>query len=784
MATDSPAVCRAVEEVFGPATFNDDLSALLLLQPDRQSNQVGVAVGSAIVAHTKACLPGDIRTPAYNWLVDEGSCRSLFYPGYAYDPNEDVAVQTLGGDQTLWQPLSVAVLSQLAYLVASKLSRMLRIGEIESDLAALNGQIAGGLAACYAGALSRALPTFGRLVARLGGQSAALALYDRALTGEPWIAMLNEQLRNGTLADPEWFFFHHWIKLAALQCPAERIDAVINLLAARLIDLPASARSDRWRGYQVWYSLGGVRYDQFREAEARLLASATLEQTHYGTGATHFIKMPEWYANTFCQSEGKKYYAQPSSCFSAGAQVRMADGALRPISAVRVGDLVATPQGGRRVAVVVGVPRFGQPMYAIAGHSFLLTPTHPLRCAPTPGGPRAACVEPRRAGMILPTLQRLGLAALDAATTLLTYTPDGPAPFRTEGLARFDPETDEKAQALVYDLILQPDEQGLPDYYVGDAQRQFLASSEMPVFVEAPLATQVVLAAMGAVEELFAGAGAAPQAEGQPWFLLCTALLGDLIPSAAALAQSSTVAVTSPDAPLSALVDAHLRLLRDPEDQNRYHRLSGELFAMLLAAHGEELEATIDLGWRHMPAPDAPTDGWLALSLLSVNVDAHRPLPAENGLAVTAALANLPAQTVHGQPHSGNTPFTHHLHEVIYLDPAALSVEGPTIPIEFRIQAADGAAPLSAAGRLLWPLQVPYQYAQAPIQDTAGDGCGYVLFDLRVLSEDQAAAEQAARSGWTDEQRQNFAAALGAAVGAGLAGRLAALLPSAGATLA
>ncbi|WP_066633114.1 hypothetical protein [Desulfolucanica intricata] len=767
-----------IQAVWGEVSFAEDLSKLIAMQPNRVNNPVGVAVTNAVINRTMSILPGGIDENYIGMMLDRGSYRNLFYPNYKYDPNEYYVSMY---DNSIWGPLSIAVLSQAIYYTSNNTKRSLLIDDIEQDVKMLNNMIRDNLWAFYARIFPSVLPEFRDLVFSLGGVIEARNKYRQVLLSDNWLQMINEQIRDGQLTDLEWFYYHHWVKLISLGFSLSDIDNLIHAMMPKLIEMPPTVRNGVWVYYRAWYTLNSVNYSLFPVSRTRILQSAYQLRTT-PEGYTTLVEHDEIYSKLFFTGPGKKYFSPPSSCFAAGTKVRMADGSLRPIENVQVGDELETPNGGRRVVIVADIPRAGRPLYSLPGCTARFTDLHPFRCAPGTGGPRNACVDPRRAAMVLPTLHRMGMGRITIGTKLLTYTFDGPQAIVVEGLERYDPEMSGENEELVYDLILEPDETGFPDYFAGDDNRQFLVSSEVPLFVESPLTTQVVLKAISGIRLPLSQFGTAvPVEDERNRFMIVNTLFSKIIPISARRAAVAGEGVELPVIQsLSAYVVNHLNVFCTMDDLKDYNRFSVWIFENLMANHGEELESFIEMGWRQFPKPVNTTAVVIAVSVLSVNLDVEYAIPMDQHLEVCLSLLgpdqNGKNRIVFNEDcNAANTCFTRYFYKVAYFDLSSpYESNDETLEIEFRIEGAHGSnvKSLSAVGRVIWPPKEGYQHANALLYRADGVDCGLLYFDVRILSRADVEKERLARHGWNEDKKRRFVVAFGRELGAELKKRL------------
>lgn len=437
---------RMEREFEGQLESLTPLSQLVVLQPAKSSNPVASALYRAIVAHIKASLPGELKGPGYfgNVIYDSGTYRSLFYPGYRPDCYESLLCQGPYDhlDQAQWSAFAVALLCQDIYMTGSMTRREMRREAIDRQIQSYNAQCNSRLWIWYAQVFMHELPDYTRLVAELGGPGEALRKYEAMLRSEQWQQMVGQMIHNGSFPDPEWFFYHTWIKLVCLA--VRDLNGLIEqVVQGTKQGVPITVRQDTWRSYRTWMPVDSISYRECKEAEPRILKSA------YVVTRGAMAAIPEFYASSFLGGPGKDYKNPPSSCFAAGAKVRMADGTLREIERIRMGDGVMTPSGARSVMLLVNEGLADRRLYSLNECSAKFTALHPFV----------------RAG------------------------------------EKHEPLANPGREELVYDLILEPNEQGTSEYYIGDDSAQFLTMSEFPVFMHVPCLTATMLMMLSTLYE-------------------------------------------------------------------------------------------------------------------------------------------------------------------------------------------------------------------------------------------------------------------------------------------
>jgi|GEM_PF-4746497 len=777
METELQILEAAVKELIRDTAYSSPLSRLIVLQPDRVNNQVGSAVLAAVTSHVKTTLPGGIPDGFYPGIVaDTGPFSSLFYPNNNLHAYDDVIAETPGISQESWTNFSTAVLCQAIYHISNRTRQDLRKEEIDNHVQNFNQQIVSAMWWWYAQIFSRELNEYKVLVASMGGRNEALQKYEEVLQNPNWWQMINETIRSGKLSDPEWFFYHHWIKLYCLG--SEKITQIIDTLTKEIIDIPITVRSDNWKSYRPWFPVSQLNYDQFREAEGRILASA------YSTSSTEFgpfmVDMPEYYSKDFVSGPGKAYLNPPSSCFAAGAKVRMADGTLKAIEAIQLGDLVQTPNGARPVVLLVKERREERFFFSIAGCDARFTALHPFRCASKGDEPRLACVEPRHLAYNIPTMQHLGIQSLESGTTLLAYTPQGPRAVTVERLDSYAPDPAQPEDEQVYDLILEPDESGVSEYYVGDERQQFLVLSEIPLFMDKPLLTQTVLTMLSTLYPQLDQSQIADESE-ESWLIFAEVFSRAIVETLSSnVAECAEVGHSLVDTNLlPEMVAEHLDFYRTSEGPDHFNRSNGRLITYILAKHAEELEAAIQMGWRQFSTLAREETEVLAVSVLSLNLDAEYATTANLQLSASMSQGDVVLTSdvmLREKIEAAHFPFKREFYEVLYFDPWPPTSEEGIARFEFEVHGSDDpGTSWTAKDQMIWPPRENYQHRHALIYNQDGKDCGFMYYDIRLISPEDREREQMAQSSWNEEKKHRFSGAFGQQLGTLIADRLLAL---------
>lgn len=780
------------------------LSKLVVLQPATTSNPVADALFQVIVAHIKGSLPGELKERLFSkMLYDTGPYRSLFYPSYKPNPYESILYQGPYDhlDQAQWSNFAVALLCQDIYMAASSMRNEMRKEAIDRQIQNANSLINNRLWIWYAQVFMHEMPEYASLVMELGGPVEALRKYEGMLRSSQWLEMVTHMFVTGKFPDPEWFFYHTWIKLVCLGI-RDLDDLIDEIVRGTNENLPSSVRKDAWRSYQTWKP---INYIQFKEAETRILKYAYLESGDV------YVKVPEFYAQSFLDDPGKMYKNEPSSCFAAGAKVRMTDGTLRAIELVRAGDLVMTPSGARSVVLLVNEELAGRYLYSLNECAAKFTALHPFVRAGEEHEPKLAAIEPRHLGFNMPTMHALGITPLTEDTVLHAYQTTEyeaePTNSTIGQVLEHEPQANVNGEQLVYDLILEPNEQGTSEYYIGDDSIQFLAMSEFPVFMRAPRLTATMLMMLHTLYENIGNAGI--DLESINGFIaqsLLSQCVNDSIVQALAAMQDVNAANERDivrvfqSHPLPELLANHLSYYRGthPEDAH-YHRSNGRWATLLLSKHAEQLQGAVSMGWRRfligatgfeymadaevgeragMPGSSRsldflPTNRILSLSVQSLCLDAkeamiHRDLTFEITAAVQVneQLYSAVSWTKERDAVALDkpSPFCRMFYDDLCF--AEFPIETEQMKVQFTIVDIDTKQTIFTAYNLIeWPLSNDYAHRNALLFNVNELDCGFLYYDMRLITPDDVRKQTISKQTWSKERETQFAFQFGEQMG-------------------
>ncbi len=375
-------------------------------------------------------------------------------------------------------------------------------------------------------------------------QQACAELQTSILSGQ-FTANINEAIAFGgdSTAAAVWFLFNLWITLKALGSSNVDVDAAISQFSSKGLTVPPEVGPQSWwqGGYTSWYAaLSGS--DLAGPLNAAITAGLPeLQSTVASTGApgvssvdNENISVSNGYSTSLCYWGGLNWYTPPSSsCFGKGTGVLMADGSVRSIEDVHMGDEVRTTSGTARVMLVESPPRAHRTLYRINGLRLYATAAHPFR-AVTGGGAARYAIAPWTLADTVPTMIFEGVDALEPGSRLMAIGPNGQQEVTVRDIERLEPEPGDNSS--VYDLILERAQGKIAAYLVGGPDTFLAIDAETSDGLREPMATTAIVRAMETAIESCRKAGSAPRlAE-----MISRLDLGNSVPVARAAAWSAT----------------------------------------------------------------------------------------------------------------------------------------------------------------------------------------------------------------------------------------------------
>ncbi len=405
--------------------------------------------------------------------------RSIFFPKYSALPFQDkLAAQAEG---QFWSDYSVACLCRAIYNLTTLLRKQMLHDKIRNKMDDSFNRLKANIKEFYLVMLehySGDNPVKAAL-AEISDRKAALNRYREFLLDDAWITARNAQWSTGDWPDRDWEMYHHYLKLRLLGANDQDVDSLIGELRAKGLQISNAVFQDTWKSWSGWFG-PVIDWTDFSEASGPI--TEEICYVYIGSPYPCFIKEGNSMEFTANSMPGSPYREVPSSCcFARGAKVVMADGTLRNIETISAGEQVRTPTGQAPVLLVSMPLRAGRTLYAVNQRQFYFAETHPfVRFDAGSQHPCYASANPMRLIEDAPFFSLFGVTSLldGEGTSLRRYSASGDQAEKIRSLAASSAEA--KEDELLYDLILDFEESGSSEYYVGDEGVQYLVASEIP----------------------------------------------------------------------------------------------------------------------------------------------------------------------------------------------------------------------------------------------------------------------------------------------------------------
>lgn len=345
--------------------------------PEFKGN-VSSTAWNVLINRLKGAILGD---HSQTWPKPSGpSFRQIFFPNYSQVNYEDQVSNITGLDNNWWSGFSVATLCQTMYYVTSNLRSQLVISKIDGIVNDKNNSLWAIAYKWYGYILSQVYPPYQEAIQQAPDLNQLAETYSTYLNSDTWVLAKTTQYNQGNWQNQEWELFNHWIKLMQLGQSIESIDRLINNLKVRGLPILSSVDAGQWSNYVGWPGWRGWINCEAMRAEA---STGILERVcTYYSGSYYPSCMDEENSFEFTAGSqpGEQYRSVPSSsCFTAQTKVLMADGNVKAIAEVKVGEKVRTPKGMVAVNIVATPPRIGRKLVRINNLDFGFTETHPWR---------------------------------------------------------------------------------------------------------------------------------------------------------------------------------------------------------------------------------------------------------------------------------------------------------------------------------------------------------------------------------------------------------------------
>eukprot|EP00058_Branchiostoma_floridae_P009361 XP_002594849.1 hypothetical protein BRAFLDRAFT_124437 [Branchiostoma floridae] len=331
-----------------------------------------------------------------------------------------------------------------------------------------------------------------------------------------------------------------------------------------------------------------------------------------------------------------------------------------------------------------------------------------------------------------------------------------------------EPESEED---LLYDLILEPTEDGFPHYVVGDNNILIIVASEVPRIELAPFAAITILEALQeAADEI--ERQPLPVNRGEP---PCRVphVFHIFSPTKAMVSNAASMAVhmktkQTESCDVSDMLSVFVK--EDPaSEQTSYRRELGDAYEQIAALHGEEIDALVDLGFRSIGGEDDNDQLLLSVSLLDIifhDVPKHSPgqslavnIEASSKLKTDQAWCEESKEKM-------SSNFARHFRQVFYFQNLDLDDEC-CIDLCFQVHNVEKSHPLPYTASAVVPCNLEHNYRmfEAILHEEGDQEVGLMRFDVRFLSRNAMQEEQTRSDTWKDADKQAYALALGKCYG-------------------
>ncbi len=741
--------------------INDNVKKMVLALP---LFEIGDKLHDIFVNKLQGSTPG-----RHSKLFGEGDIFiDIFFPNWrAIDFTSDVSGIT-GLSDSWWSDFAVSVLCQSMDRLTHDLHPQLLHDQINNAVNSYNATLNLKAVPFYSYVFSKTFSDFS-IPFNVIDRNTAKTQYKQVLKDGVNIHTL--WYAQGLWKNPDWEMFHHFIKLMALGASNEEINQLIDEL--RNAGLPILNDIDKGN----WQSFNGFLYnhpivdhnDIDSTASNGILKSEYLpSMSPYGGS---WMKEENSFEFTAIGQPGNKYRETPGggSCFSKGTSILMHDFSVKPIEEVQSGDRVASPTGSREVAFVSTPFRRGRTLYSFNGLSFCFTATHPfINSERSEKHPQLLSVNPKELKLWIPTLSKGGIAKIENGVKVIQV--QASKFLQTEAITietLNQHKVDNSKDELLYDLILQPDSSGTFEYIAGSDGNLFLVASEIPLISQHPYLTYTVLEMLSLALPNFMKKFESIDTDEfykeveQLRRFVVTELLHR------SLSQRETTDFETSLEPLKSSEDDvtnMMQLFLTPEQE--YDWIAGDIYEMLVAALGEEIETAIELGWRSLGKIEGDN---IAVSIADLHLDSSHPIDLKSRLRLVIKFVVGDEQqelmTVSDQYGRENTRFVRYFDRVLYLDTKWIETEMPK-KLLFEFFVDEELKPrLMAIAYLPHRFQPHYRRFAPRVQTEDKQMYGHLFFDIRLLSGEELEREQKSVASWRESSKLCFSKLLGKQMG-------------------
>lgn len=688
----------------------------------------------------KGATPGRHSEPY--WAPGGKLFREIFFPKYSPESYEGDVVGMTSLDNNWWSNLSTAVLCQSMYYQTSDLRPQIQIDHINSEMNTFNGALQDKAVQWYTHVLLK------NYIKYSGDYQQAKNTYISQLCTSAWVTYKMKQYNDGTWNNPSWEEFHHWVKLSALGATDDEINKLINDLKSLGLRIFPDVDVGTWRRYFVWYSPNTIDHNdvdsEARPGELQEVYSPSME------GMGSFMKEENSFEFTANGQPGSQYRSLPSSsCFSSTTKVLMADGMLTEMQHVQIGDTVASHCGPRKVMFISSPKRNGRTLYSINHTDAWFTATHPFINADcnSSNQPYYLAQSPLQLAHAIPTLSTKGVGHLRVGSCLMH--PKGKVEvYSIEAQEAIGEEE------LLYDLILEPDCTGEFEYFVGGKDMQFGVASELPSFSMATITEKVTCAIL--MDAIHASLKPLESMHNSMGSYLFGRKLNSIVNqiSSGLLSYAKHHSTSMLSAQKFKHVDSNFaEYLKEAAAMfvsldGKYNYAAGEAFAHFSASRlFYQFSSMLDLGFRILSLVPNKDCRWIAISLLSIHTTtAITDLHLEPDITIT--VNQFPP--INHSLRGNLAPFLWRVNEIFYIYCGNESKDGEYAVNIYIQSAAQKSEALHSFTHIVLPLHHGYRHYCIPVFYEKEE-LGFILMDVRMLSDTEVEEEKRAASKWMAE---------------------------------
>ena len=734
---------------------------------------------NVLINRLKGAIPG-VHSQA--WPKPSGpSFREIFFPNYSPTNYEDQVSNITGLDNNWWSDFSVATLCQIMYYVTSNLRSQLVISKINGVVDDKNNSLWAIAYKWYGYILSQVHLHYQEAIQQAPDLNQLATTYANHLDSDAWVLAKTTQYEQGNWQNQEWELVNHCIILVELGQTIESINELINNLKGRGLPIPPSVDAGQWMNYAGWPGWRGWINCETMRADATNGILEKVCTSYPGSSYPSCMDEENSFEFTAGSQPGEQYRSVPSSsCFTAQTKVLMADGNVKAIAEVKVGEKVRTPKGMATVNIVATPPRAGRRLFCINNLDFGFTETHPWMTYSAMAHqlpPLFAVAQPIALMESVPYFSAWGITNLTANTLELAgfSIEQGLNATKVENLTDYLTTEEEN---ILYDLIVEMDADGVSEYIIGDGQHFFIVSSEVPRIKTDPLASFVIATMLTNSWEKLHNIIASTNEEQYTkalfhgLYVISSSLIAHSIETVQKnklqAVNINMALLNSPKAALQDLTQSFMDL--SPQNGAEYNQAMGYAFEILIRLFGEEIKGAIALGWRRFINLSEHDAEILAISVHHLELFGTEAIPQNETFKISLTLKqdsdiqtnklnyNI-VQSIHNYYYTFN--------DVLYFDYSSVNSSEEikqTAILDICFTLVSQEISLAFGGKAHFPrtLEGSYRRVSVAILNTSQKMVGRLFLDIRLFTSEIMMQELSIKDTWTINDSQNLAQGIAA----------------------